>query len=256
MRILVTNDDGYNSIGIRHLYDAFKEGYEAFLCAPLTQKSAFGHAINYADYLELKTLKAPVKGYAFDSTPADCARIALNGLFSERFDLVVSGINYGVNVAQDIFYSGTVGAAREASFNDLMAVAFSLDLQEPDSRAEKLFAYSAKIARKIIDSLHQEIIDYRGSIININFPQTMPAKGIKLTDIGSHHFKTSLKRTERDGKDFVWIYTEDVQLASDKGTDVYELRDGWITVTALRKGVVLDPKLQSMLSYLEKLSVD
>ncbi len=260
MKILFTNDDGYDAIGIQTLYKAFKDEYDSYMCAPLNHRSAYSHAINYADYLELKPLSGEVKGYAFDSTPADCPRSALQGLFTEKFDLVLSGINYGVNAAQDIFYSGTVAAARESSIHGLMAIALSLDIEEhrqvADEEAVKLFEYSAEITKRIVKQFPKELLDYKNSIVNINFPAIMPAKGIKLTTVGEHHLTTKLPRTTKDGKEYMWIHTFDKEVVSGENTDIYELKEGYVVVTALHKGVILDDVLQSKLSFVENISVD
>ncbi len=260
MKILITNDDGYDAIGIQALYKAFKDEYDSYMCAPLKHKSAFGHAIYYADYLELKTLTGDVKGYAIDGTPADCPRAALQGLFSEKFDLVLSGINYGVNASQDIFYSGTVGAARESSFHGLMAIALSLDIEEHKQTAteeiQKLFTYCAEISKRIVKQLPKELLDYKGSIININFPSQLPAKGIKLTSVGTQKMITDLPRKTEGDKEYMWIHSFDKKVLSGEGTDIYELKQGYIVVTALTNGVVLDETLQSKLSFIKDISVD
>jgi len=261
MKILFTNDDGYDAIGIQTLYHAFVDEYGSYLCAPLTHKSAFSHAINYADNLKLVPLHTPLKGYALDSTPADCARSALLGLFDFDFDLILSGINYGINVAQDIFYSGTVGAAREASFHNVMAIALSLDIISHTTEhiitedIKKSFNYAAKITKRIVKNLPKEVLDYKGSIININFPNIIPAKGIKLTTIGKHAYVTEIKHNTFNDEQFIKIYTINRAPGTGENTDVYALDQGYIVVTALEKGVVLDPILQEKLKFIENISI-
>ena len=261
MKILFINDDGYDAIGIQTLYKAFVNHYDSYMCAPLTHKSAFSHAINYYDHLELRPLSDGIKGFALDGTPADCARASLQGLFKENFDLVLSGINYGVNAAQDIFYSGTVAAAREATFHGVMAIATSLHLQDSaghvvtDDIQEK-FTYAAKITKRIVDALPKELLQYKESLININFPATMPAKGIKLTTVGLHEYKTELEHSSKDNKDYVKINTVDKNVGTGPGTDVYHLNEGYIVISALHKGITYDEILQNKLSFVEKISID
>ncbi|MGL4366769.1 MAG: 5'/3'-nucleotidase SurE [Brevinemataceae bacterium] len=267
MKILFTNDDGYDAIGIQTLYREFSSTskYDTFMCAPLRHKSAFSHAINYYDHLELVDLKKMnIQGFALDSTPADCVRSGLGGLFDTKFDLVLSGINYGVNAAQDIFYSGTIGAAREATFHGIMAVASSLDIQmheqdfehKIDNNIEQVFQYAAKIMQRIVDSFPKEILQYRGSVININFPQLVPAKGIKLTSVGDHRYSVKLEHKKSKESHYVRIASVRDQLVSAEGSDVHHLEEGYIVVTALHRGVVIDDILQSKLHFLEKVSID
>ncbi|MGL5955600.1 MAG: 5'/3'-nucleotidase SurE [Brevinema sp.] len=260
MKILFTNDDGYDAIGIQTLYNEFRDYYDSYMCAPLNHKSAFSHAINFSDHLEVKKLTDGVKGFALDGTPADCSRAALQGLFTESFDLVLSGINYGENAGHDVFYSGTVGAAREATFHGIMAIALSLDLFDNEGQIVSddipaLFAYAAKITRKIVDCMPRELLHYKGSIININFPSIMPAKGIKLTTLGVHEYKTELYHSSQDDKDYVRIDTVAKNAGSQEGTDVRCLEDGYIVVTALHKGVMYDDLLQSQLEFVTEISV-
>lgn len=260
MKILFVNDDGYDAIGIQSLYKAFSPYHDSYMCAPLSQKSAFSHAINCSDHLELKVLDGDVKGYALDSTPADCTRVSLNGLFDFPFDLILSGINYGVNAAQDIFYSGTVGAAREASFHGNLAIALSLNLESKaiiaESVVEEIFNYSAQMARRIVENLPEEIWQYKHSIININFPPVLKAKGIKLTTIGKHEYHTELCHSSIDDRDYVKIDTINKNMGSGIGTDIYHLAEEYIVVTALFQGVSLDQNLQSKLAFLEDLSTE
>lgn len=259
MRILFSNDDGYDAIGIQSLYHAFKDSYDSYLCAPLTHKSAFSHAINYKDPLEVKKLEGNLKGFALDSTPADCMRAALHGLFPEKFDLVLSGINYGINAAQDIFYSGTVAAAREASFNGLMTMAISLDIPDfthvINDEVKQTFEYAAKITKRIVDDFPKELLNYKGSVININFPALTPAKGIKLTTLGQHGYITKLIHSSQDDKDFIHINTTDKNICSGEGTDVYHLNNGFIVVTALHKGIIYDEILQSQLEFIQNINI-
>lgn len=261
MKILFTNDDGYDTVGIQMLYKEFAPYYDTYMCAPLKHKSAFSHAINYMDHLELQTLTGDVRGYALDGTPADCARVALEGLFKEKFDLVLSGINYGINAAQDIFYSGTVGAAREATFHGVMAIATSLDVKDDGSQTVNdeivaTFQYAAMMARRIVEALPKEAFDYKESVININFPECVPAKGIKLTKIGHHDYVTELCHSTQDDKDYVKINTINKSVKTKEGTDVYHLDQGYIVITALYQGIVYNEALQSILAPLEQLSVD
>lgn len=261
MKILFSNDDGYQAIGIQTLYKEFAPHYESYMCAPMFHKSAFSHAINYYDYLKVTPLIDSVKGYAVDSTPADSVRAALLGLFDVEFDLVLSGINYGINAAQDVYYSGTVGAAREAVLLNKFAIAASIDLEGHNKEhvvntdIEECFQYAAHIMRKIVEMLPKSILDYRGSLININFPFGSKAKGIKISNLGFHQYHTILSPKTQDNEQYIKIDTIGRTTATGQGTDVYYLDQGYITVTGLYRGVVVDEKLQQLISCLENITV-
>ncbi|MDY5355805.1 MAG: 5'/3'-nucleotidase SurE, partial [Eubacteriales bacterium] len=126
MKILLTNDDGIGARGIRVLCDFAETLGEVTVVAPKTEQSAKSHGINIHSEMEIKEVDFPgaVRAFAVDSTPADCVRFALLGL-GEKFDLVLSGINCGLNIGTDIVYSGTVGAIFEAAAEGVPAVAVS-----------------------------------------------------------------------------------------------------------------------------------
>ncbi|MGL4387890.1 MAG: 5'/3'-nucleotidase SurE, partial [Brevinema sp.] len=208
-------------------------------------------------------LTGNIKGFALDGTPVDCVRGAFLGLFEEEFDLVLSGINYGVNASQDVFYSGTVGAAREATFFNKLAIASSLDLEGHnvahlvDVDVEKSFKYAAKMMRTFVEALPPAVLAYRGSVININFPATFPAKGIKVVQLGWYDYHTTLDYQKNSDETAVKIDTigKAVTLGKENLDGDY-LEKGYITITALDKGVVWDSTLHKMLQFLENISID
>lgn len=261
MNILFTNDDGYDAIGINTAYEEFAPHYNIYMCAPLRHKSAFSHAINAWDDLELIELTGKTKGFALDGTPADCAKAATLGLFGNlKFDLVLSGINFGINAAQDIFYSGTVGAAREAMFQGVFAIASSLDirldLDHDEASAPEIFAYSARILRRIVEALPPKILTYKDSIININFPYTLSAKGIKCAQLGKHDYNTRVNVFEKEGTSFLNFSSRSTHPAASTEHDLSLLDENYVVVTALYHGVVLDPVFQKKLLFLEDISLE
>lgn len=262
MKVLFSNDDGYDAVGLATLYRVFKgsSNYDSFMCAPISHKSAFSHAINCHKDLEIQKLSGDIEGYALDGTPADCTRSALGGLFDFDFDLVLSGVNYGANIAHDIFYSGTIGAAREATFHGVLGIALSLDVsncnhQVVTDEIVDYFQYTAKITKTIIDALPKELLSYKESIININFPYLVPAKGIKLADLGLYIQEVELYHSKKEDKDFLALRNAEKTAETGLGTDIYHLREGYIVVTALHKGIIYDSILQSKLAFMEKIEV-
>ncbi|MGL4394490.1 MAG: 5'/3'-nucleotidase SurE [Brevinema sp.] len=263
MKILFSNDDGYEAVGIQTIYKEFFPHFDAYMCAPLKHKSAFSHAINYYDYLKLVPLTDGIKGFALDGTPADTVRASFLGLFDEEFDLVLSGINYGVNAGQDVFYSGTVGAAREATFFNKLGIASSLDLEGSNKThllnldIEKSFQYAAKMMRKFVSALTPEILAYQGSVININFPASYPATGIKVVKPGHFDYVTELDYKKVGDEVSVKIDTVGKSVAKDQEhTDAEYLSKNYIVITALSRGVVWDETLHNMITFLEDISID
>ncbi len=175
MRILLTNDDGIDAEGIAHLLAFAKKFGEVTVVAPLVQQSGKSQAIELHKPYQVKKveLEGAVAAYSVDSTPADCVRFALLGL-KEKFDLVISGINRGYNVGEDIAYSGTVGAVYEAARQGHRAIAMSADYN----------GFEGAIAH--IDEAYDFIVEHdllsRAAILNVNFPREV--KGIRITRQG------------------------------------------------------------------------
>lgn len=179
MKILVTNDDGIQSKGLQVLVNWAKKYGEVVVSAPTVQQSAKSHAINIHE--PIKVTQVPyldgVTAYSVDSTPVDCVRFATLGL-GQSYDLVLSGINYGLNMGEDILYSGTCGAIFEASLRGNKAIAFSTMPSD--------FA----VAERYLDEAYQFIVknklfDYN-DIYNVNIP--LEVKGILLTKQGNAYF--------------------------------------------------------------------
>ena len=125
MKILLTNDDGYKSNNILILYKELIKHHEVYICAPLYERSGSSNSITLFDKMEYREIDG---GYAIDGTPTDCVKVALNGFYKNvTFDLVISGINYGVNMCNDIVYSGTIGAAKEGVINSINSIACSIE---------------------------------------------------------------------------------------------------------------------------------
>ena len=179
MKILITNDDGIENKGIRLLAQWAKKLGEVTVVAPKTEQSAKSHAIEFVKPIEIKKTNFldGVTAYAMDSTPADCVRFAVLGL-KEKYDLVLSGINKGVNLGADIVYSGTVGAVFEAGRLGLKAIAFSAfpDGQEiAAGYLDEVYAY-----------LQERNLLQETPIFNINIPNEV--KGIRITYQGTPYF--------------------------------------------------------------------
>lgn len=225
MKILITNDDGIGNIGIRLLAEWAKKLGEVTVVAPKVEQSAKSHAIDFTRPIEIKRvdLVEGVRAYSMDSTPADCVRFGILGL-KEKFDLVLSGINKGVNLGGDIVYSGTVGAVFEAARLGVKAIAFS-SFPDDQERAAKYF-----------DEVYEYIVNNgmfaENGIFNVNIPQEV--KGIRMTYQGSPYFADAFELVEGSEEIYVQVgapipdeYPEDLD------RDTVAILHGYITVTPL-----------------------
>ncbi|GLV48167.1 5'-nucleotidase SurE [Thermus sp. LT1-2-5] len=227
MRILVSNDDGIFSPGIKALGLAMRALGEVFVVAPDVEQSAVGHGITVRRPLRFKHTASAgfgeIPAYRVDGTPADCVVLGVHLL--GRPDLVVSGINIGVNLGLDLTHSGTVAAALEATSLGIPAIAFSLD-----TSAEELdFGEAARHAVRIARWVAQRGLP-KGVLLNVNFPAGTP-KGVKVTRLSTHHFEdTVVERLDPEGRPYYWIAGTPVG-EEEEGTDLWAVRRGYISVT-------------------------
>ena len=223
MRILITNDDGISAPGIRLLAEWAKKLGEVTVVAPKVEQSGMSHAIQFVHPIEIK--KVPfiegVEAYSMDSTPADCVRFGVLGL-ERKYDLVLSGINKGVNVGVDLVYSGTVAAIFEAARLDTPGIAFSTF---PDSQEE-----AAKYFDKVYNFITDNALFDKDLIYNVNIPDEV--KGIHLTYQGSQYFSDIFKKCEGDMYEQVGARIEDV-CPDDIKRDTVAIHKGYISITPL-----------------------
>ena len=245
-RILVTNDDGVHSPGLKLLYEAVKDLGRVYVVAPETPKSASGLGITLHKPLRLEeiTLWDNVKIYVTNGTPSDIVYLALNEVTPE-IDLTVSGVNIGDNTSvQVILSSGTVGAAMQSALVGIKAVAFSAAVDEArelsGSYAEKIRAIAARIVRWILENGLPEGVD----VLNVNFPS--PDKWSGNIAIAPPARVRYLQRVtinyDPRGKKYYWLYGMSIE--PPEGTDVYEVHvKGSITLTPLSLDLTPDPPM-------------
>ena len=182
MKILLANDDGIDAKGIHALINALKDDYELYVCAPVTQRSGYSHSVTYFvkdNRCEIRNIQGVKKAWAVDATPADCVYYGVYAMMDEKPDLVISGINQGENLSDDVLYSGTIGAASEAMIAGIPAMAVSLCSYESDD-----FSASAEIARKLISVYMHGSHDY---VLSVNVPS------LNYKDIKGYRICTSEK---------------------------------------------------------------
>lgn len=244
MNILLTNDDGYQARGIRELFDSLSVEHNVYMCAPIRQMSASSHSITLFKSMELLEVSPVIK--AVDGSPADCIKVALMHLYKElKFDLVLSGINDGPNMGEDIFYSGTVAGAREGVLNGIFSIATSLD----GFGGERHFSFPAQFITEFIQKLTPEILKEK-ILLNINFPNIPVIKGMQVTHLGERIYKDLIILEEKDNKKYVRITGDDPGFTDSKGSDMNAVHDGIISVTPLANEVY-DKNILKKLFYLE-----
>ena len=242
-RILVSNDDGYASEGIRALVEAITPLGEVWVVAPEAEQSAASHAISIHRPLRLRAVRP--RWYAVDGTPTDCSWLGINHLMKDRRpDLVVSGINHGGNLADDVTYSGTVAAAMEASIIGVPAIAFSLA-----GRAPFDFTHAARFAARLVAAALGETLPPH-MLLNVNVPPGEPA-GYAVTRLGRHSYGSDVvEKTDPRGRKYYWIGGTEYQHEDIPGSDCnVVLRERRVSVTPLRMDWTDEPTRERLMQW-------
>ena len=231
MKILLSNDDGYQAPGIVALHRALQQVADVEVVAPEHNNSAKSNAL---------TLNAPLyvheaaNGFRYvNGTPADCVHIALTGLLGYRPDLVVSGINNGANMGDDTIYSGTVGAAMEGYLFGIPAIAFS----QVDKGWGELEAAAQKAADMVRQMLALKLVGQTPWLLNVNIPNLplQALRGIKLCRLGRRHAaERVITQVSPRGETMYWIGGAGAALDDSEGTDFHATALGHVSVTPLK----------------------
>ncbi|PYR37964.1 MAG: 5'/3'-nucleotidase SurE [Acidobacteria bacterium] len=226
-RILVTNDDGYRSEGIHALARALRAVGEVTIVAPTTEASAIGHALTLRHPLRLDRIEDRV--FAVEGTPTDCVNVAVTHVFKGLPDLVISGINKGWNLGDDITYSGTVAGALEGALLGIPAMAVSLR----QTRGDYDFSYAARAAATLAEAMLRRPLAAR-TFLNINVPKGQP-QGYRVTVQAKRNHVTSVsERHDPKGRPYYWIEEGQNEWEPHDRSDYQAVRDGYISVTPLQ----------------------
>ena len=232
MRILVSNDDGIDSPGLHALVDALQALGEVWTVAPMTEQSAKSHALTTREPLRVRQLGE--RSFAVSGTPADCVYLAIHELCPPDISVVVSGINRGANLADDTWYSGTVGAAREGAMCGLPAIAVSLDV-EPGSKATPHWAEAARRAVVLARELMADPPSER-TVFNLNVPD-LPESMLRprvTCPLGKRHWTPSVHlQDDPRGRRLYWVGGERTTSPDHVGTDLDYINKGHPTLTPL-----------------------
>jgi 5'-nucleotidase len=224
-RILVTNDDGYFSDGLAALAGALESVGEVYVVAPASEQSATAHSLTLSRPLRVR--KISERRYSVDGTPTDSVTLALTKILPERPDIVVSGINHGANLGDDVTYSGTVAGALEASVFKLPGIAVSLTAREGDFTHAANFA--ADLTRRVLkDGLPE------GTILNVNVPLG-EIRGASFTHQGIKIARVQIvEGVDPRGREYYWIGEQEVSWKQDPGSDYEAIEKGLVSITPLR----------------------
>jgi len=228
MRILITNDDGYRAEGLLALHDALRDLAQCVVVAPHSESSASSHALTVRQVLRVHRHSSDC--ISVEGTPVDCVHLACGGLLDKPPDMVVSGINAGMNMGDDVLYSGTVAAACEGRFQSLPAIAFSLARCNPDH-----YATAGMVARKMIE----HIIEGRFSaaaFLNVNIPDVAAHKlnGIVATRLGRRHRSGNASPDRERGDAYFWLGPPGQVADASPNTDFHAVANGYVSVTPLQ----------------------
>jgi len=230
--IVLTNDDGLLSPSLLPLWEELRELEEVEIVVPSQERSASSHAVTLHQPLVVREtfLEGKTKAFAVDGTPADCIMLSARALFKD-IKLVISGINMGPNLGWDIFYSGTVGAAREGAMQGISSFSISLNC-EGDAKHLDTAIF---IAKKITSFLLQNPLPPH-TFLNVNVPDVKreDLKGIELTRLGKRMYPSPIRKIYEEGKKSVyWIGGETPVDELEEGTDVYAVAQGEVSITPL-----------------------
>jgi 5'-nucleotidase len=246
MKILVSNDDGYLATGINVLTDALEAVADVVVVAPDRNRSAASNSLTLSDPLRVK--RHSDDRYSVNGTPSDCVHLALSGLLDEEPDLVVSGINHGANLGDDVIYSGTVAAAMEGRFLGLPTIAVSLVGEDRLRHFDTAGRVAAEMVQKIAAaSLPSDVI------LNVNVPDRPyeDLAGIQAVRLGFRHkSEPVVKSKDAHGRTIFWVGPAGRGADSGEGTDFHAIEQGFVTVTPLSVDLTRHDSLPDLRDWL------
>lgn len=232
MKVLITNDDGINARGILALAKEISKKHEVTVVAPREQKSASSHSISIHNPIRIREekLDESFKAYSLVGTPADCTQAGLS-LLCKDIDLVISGINRGLNCGTDVLYSGTVSAAVEGAIYNVPSIAISMEVDW--ERYDEDYTKAAKWISKVVDIAENNYLR-NDVVLNVNVPNLNEEeiKGIKVCKLGKSTYNNSYVLLEEDD-DMVYEIKGTRNHICEDDSDLYFLSEGYVTLTPL-----------------------
>ena len=247
MKILISNDDGYLATGINALTDALEQVADVVVVAPDRNRSAASSSLTLGR--PLRVSKVAENRYSVDGTPSDCVHLALTGFLDYEPDLVVSGINHGANLGDDVIYSGTVAAAMEGRFLGLPTIAVSLVGQDL-----KHFATAARVAAELVQKIERGNLA-ADIVLNVNVPDRPYAqlKGLHATRLGFRHkAEQIMKDHDPYGRPIYWVGPAGAGQDAGEGTDFYAIEQGGVAITPLKVDLTRHEAVAGIADWLEQ----
>ena len=248
MKILLSNDDGFRAEGLQCLADAIRDLAEIVIVAPDRDRSGASNSLTLD--APLRVTRAGVDVYYVNGTPTDCVHVAITGLLDDEPDMVISGINDGANLGDDVLYSGTVAAAMEGRFLGLPAIAMSLAAAGPGHLES-----AARVARQLIQQLQASPLS-TSTILNVNVPDLPYDKlnGYRATRLGYRHRSEPVVRAEDPkGRPIYWVGPAGPEQDGGPGTDFYAIGEGCVSVTPIQIDLTRHDELAGVGRWLETL---
>lgn len=236
MNILLTNDDGYFSPGIKLLKEVILGlGHHCTIVAPQNQKSGVSSALTLFEpiFLYENSHTSQSKEYYISGTPVDCVKVALNQLLEKKPDFLISGINQGANIGINVIYSGTVGAAFEGIFSEIPSIAISLNANEPEK-----YKLIQPILKKLLKMMLSEKLGI-DCVWNVNIPAipSKSIKGVRMTKLSTTYYRDSYEhRKDLRGRSYFWLGENieiELKTKEERLSDSVALKEGYISITPL-----------------------
>jgi 5'-nucleotidase len=245
MHILLSNDDGYQSPGLRILADYLARIAEVRVVAPDRDRSGASNSLTLDMPLRIQTLD---NGFIrVEGTPTDCVHLAITGLLEQEPDMVVAGLNAGPNLGDDVLYSGTVAAATEGRFLGFPAMAVSMSAHQP-----RYWDTGARIALELVQRLTHHALA-SDIILNVNVPDRPYAElaGMQATRLGHRHkAEPVIRQLDPRGREVFWVGVAGPEQDAGPGTDFYALRHGYVSITPLQVDLTRHSALSDLADWL------
>ena len=248
MHFLLSNDDGYQSPGISALVEVLEDLGKVTVVAPDRDCSGASNSLTLDSPLYVKQDKRGF--YYVNGTPSDCVHLAITGLLDEEPNMVISGINSGANLGDDVLYSGTVAAAMEGRFLGCPAIAFSLVGEKPTD-----YSASTLAVKKIIQSLIENPLE--DALLNINIPDVDygEIKGFKVTRLGNRHkSEAAMESFDPKGRKVYWVGPVGAEQDAGEGTDFHAIRNKYVSITPIQIDLTRHRSLTSLSKWIEVLN--
>ncbi len=247
MHFLLSNDDGYQASGISILAEVLSEIGNVTVVAPDRDRSGASNSLTLDSPLYVKQDKRGF--YYVNGTPSDCVHLAITGLLDEEPDMVISGINAGANLGDDVLYSGTVAAAMEGRFLGCPAIAFSLAGESSDYKSAVL------VVKKVIQSLIKNPLEE--ILLNINIPDVNynSIEGYEVTRLGNRHkSEPAIETHDPKGRKVYWVGEVGAERDAGKGTDFYAIRKNKVSITPMHIDLTKHQFLSTISNWIEVLN--